>query len=71
MGILLASIMTCITPTLCHWGIFYLYMARALVGIFSGLSFPSVNAVYDNWCPPHERSRMCKILLNNLKNISI
>lgn len=46
--------MTFLTPTLFFLGIPYLYVVRIVIGVFSGISNPSVNAVYDKWCPPNE-----------------
>ncbi|KAL7051888.1 hypothetical protein ACKWTF_004681 [Chironomus riparius] len=57
-GILGAAVMTFFTPILCYQGISYLYVSRIIIGICSGLSYPSINAVYDKWCPPYERSRV-------------
>ncbi|KAG5676921.1 hypothetical protein PVAND_006718 [Polypedilum vanderplanki] len=56
-GIFATAIMGLLTPILCYQGITYLIAARVLQGIFSGLSFPSVNAIYAKWSPPLERSR--------------
>lgn len=58
VGILGTSIMTCLTPILCYRGIYCLYLGRIILGIFSGLSFPAVNAVYSKWTTPMERSRV-------------
>lgn len=49
--------MTLLTPILCYQGIYYLYAIRVIEGIFAGVSFPSINAVYAKWSPPLERSR--------------
>jgi MFS transporter, ACS family, solute carrier family 17 (sodium-dependent inorganic phosphate cotransporter), other len=58
LGILGSAIMTLLTPVLCYQGIYYLYAARILIGIFSGLAFPSANAIYGKWSPPLE---VCEI----------
>lgn len=50
--------MTLLTPILCYQGVYYLIAARVIEGIFSGLSFPSINAVYAKWSPPLERSKI-------------
>lgn len=42
---------------MCNYGIEYLYAARIIQGIFSGLAFPSINCIYAKWTPPFERSR--------------
>ncbi|KAG4071293.1 hypothetical protein HA402_003997 [Bradysia odoriphaga] len=56
-GIFLLSIVTLLTPIMSSKGIYYLIAARVLVGAFSGLSYPSVQAVYAKWSPPLERTR--------------
>lgn len=53
--------MTLLTPILCYQGIRYLILLRVLEGIFGGLSFPSINAVWSKWSPPLERSRVSGI----------
>lgn len=58
MGIFGTSVMTLLTPILCYQGISYLYAVRVIEGILGGLSFPSINAVYANWSPPLERTRV-------------
>lgn len=50
--------MTLVTPILCYQGIHYLYTVRVIEGVLGGLSFPSINALYANWSPPLERSRV-------------
>lgn len=50
--------MTLLTPILVYQGVYYLYAVRVIEGIFGGLAFPSVNAVYAKWSPPLERSRI-------------
>lgn len=49
--------MTLLTPLLSFQGIYYLYAVRLVEGVFSGFSFPSINALYSKWTPPLERSR--------------
>jgi MFS family permease len=46
--------MTLLTPVMCYQGITYLIISRVLQGIFSGMSFPSANAIYSTWSPPLE-----------------
>lgn len=58
LGIFGTSVMAVLTPIVCYQGIYYLFAIRVLQGIFSGLSFPSVNDIYAKWSPPMERSRM-------------
>jgi len=48
--------MTLFTPLMTYQGITYLIISRVIQGIFSGMAFPSVNAVYAVWSPPFEVS---------------
>lgn len=34
---------------------------RVVEGIFEGVTFPCIHAVWSKWAPPHERSRMATI----------
>lgn len=58
--------MTLLTPLLCYQGIMYLIISRVLQGIFSGMSFPSANAIYSTWSPPLERSRFASFGISGI-----
>lgn len=41
-----------------HAGIGWLFTVRVLEGLFQGVSFPCMHALWARWAPPSERSRM-------------
>ncbi|KAL7051887.1 hypothetical protein ACKWTF_004680 [Chironomus riparius] len=57
LGIFGTAVMTLFTPLMTYQGITYLIISRVIQGVFSGMAFPAVNAVYAVWSPPLERSR--------------
>lgn len=50
--------MTLLSPVLTYFGVYYLIAVRIVIGILSGLAYPSINALYAKWAPPMERSRV-------------
>jgi len=54
----MTAIFTILTPL----GVYYgeetaLIILRVLMGLFEGVSYPSINALLGKWVPPEERSR--------------
>jgi ACS family sodium-dependent inorganic phosphate cotransporter-like MFS transporter 5 len=65
------AIVSMLIPWMCNTGgITLLIIARVIQGVFSGLAFPSINAVYSSWAPPLERSRFASIGISG-KNLNI
>lgn len=42
---------------------------RIVEGIFEGVTFPCIHAVFSKWAPPHERSRSNKTIAFHLTKI--
>uniref|UniRef100_A0A8C5EB93 Sialin n=1 Tax=Gouania willdenowi TaxID=441366 RepID=A0A8C5EB93_GOUWI len=61
LGILGASSLTLLTPVVADLGAGYLIALRVLEGVSQGVSFPSIFAMWSNWAPPLERSRLLTI----------
>ncbi|XP_058831826.1 vesicular glutamate transporter 2-like isoform X2 [Topomyia yanbarensis] len=57
-GIGLTAILTLLTPLAAHGGVGWLIGVRVLEGMFQGVAFPCMHAVWAKWAPPNERSRM-------------
>ncbi|CAF0904123.1 unnamed protein product [Rotaria sordida] len=55
-GLLIAGILTLLTPIAARTHIGFLIAIRILIGIFEGPAFPSVGALWGQWVPPLERS---------------
>lgn len=58
IGVLGTSILTSFVPIVADWGINYLCATRALIGIFEGVTFPSITSFWGKWAPPNERTRL-------------
>ena len=55
-GLLIAAILTLLTPITAQTNIAPLMAMRILTGFFEGPAFPSVGALWGQWVPPLERS---------------
>ncbi|XP_055604465.1 sialin-like [Uranotaenia lowii] len=58
VGIAVTSLLTLLTPLATTAGAWCLILVRVLVGMFQGVTFPCMHAVWSRWAPPRERSRM-------------
>ena len=56
-GILATALLTLATPVLTKSGTGYLITTRVLEGLFEGMTYPSIHAIWARWAPPLERSR--------------
>lgn len=61
IGIAATSVMTLLTPFLTHRGIGFLITTRVLEGLFEGMTYPSIHAIWARWAPPLERSRLAAV----------
>jgi len=61
VGIFTTAILTLLTPLAANGGVYVLMSVRIVEGIFEGVTFPCIHAVWSKWAPPHERSRMATI----------
>lgn len=46
-----------LTPLAANGGVYVLMAVRVIEGVFEGVTFPCIHAVWSKWAPPHERSR--------------
>ncbi|XP_055606518.1 sialin [Uranotaenia lowii] len=61
IGIAATAILTLLTPLAAEAGLGVLIAVRIIEGIFEGVTFPCIHAVWSRWAPPSERSRMASI----------
>ncbi|KAF4524837.1 hypothetical protein B566_EDAN014320 [Ephemera danica] len=59
-GIVL-TVFTLLTPAFAMGGTNLLILARVIEGLFEGVTYPSIHAVWSRWAPPLERSRLVTI----------
>lgn len=61
MGIGVTAVLTLLTPIAANAGVSALVVVRFIEGVFEGVTFPCIHAVWSRWAPPLERSRMATI----------
>lgn len=54
---LMASLLTLLTPVACHVHVYALIALRGLLGFFLGATWPSIPPMAARWIPPMERSK--------------
>lgn len=57
MGMLLASILTILTPAACYMHFYVVLIVRAGQGFFLGATWPAIPPMATKWIPPLERSK--------------
>ncbi|KAJ8946672.1 hypothetical protein NQ318_019987 [Aromia moschata] len=60
-GIAVTAALTIITPWLAKSSVSLLLVVRIIEGIFEGVTYPCIHAVWSKWAPPLERSRLATI----------
>ncbi|CRL06625.1 CLUMA_CG019443, isoform A [Clunio marinus] len=61
LGIFMTAVFTLLTPLAANMGVYVLVAVRIIEGVFEGVTFPCIHAVWAKWAPPLERSRMASI----------
>lgn len=61
IGIGTTALLTLITPLAAKHSLEMLLAVRIIEGIFEGVTFPCIHAVWSRWSPPLERSRMASM----------
>lgn len=61
MGIGTTAILTLLTPLAAQHSLEMFLAVRIIEGVFEGVTFPGIHAVWARWSPPLERSRMASI----------
>ncbi|XP_069671569.1 vesicular glutamate transporter 2-like isoform X2 [Periplaneta americana] len=61
IGVGVTAVVTLLTPALASANLYLLVLGRVLEGLFEGVTYPSIHAVWSRWAPPLERSRLATI----------
>lgn len=61
IGIGMTAILTLVTPMAAKMNVYVLVAVRIIEGVFEGVTFPCIHAVWAKWAPPLERSRMASL----------
>ncbi|XP_033121660.1 sialin-like [Anneissia japonica] len=61
IGVLCTTVFTLLTPLAAQHGVGYLVALRVLEGLGEGVTFPAMHAMWSNWAPPFERSKLLTI----------
>ncbi|CAG9773623.1 unnamed protein product [Ceutorhynchus assimilis] len=56
-GMLMASILTILTPAAAYLDYYAILILRAVLGFFLGATWPAIQPMASNWIPPMERSK--------------
>ncbi|XP_064594982.1 vesicular glutamate transporter 2-like [Liolophura sinensis] len=60
-GILVTALFTLLTPLCASWNIYVLLVVRVIEGLFEGVTYPAIHAVWARWAPPAEKTRLASI----------
>ncbi|KAG8259595.1 hypothetical protein J6590_008630 [Homalodisca vitripennis] len=62
VGVALTALFSLVTPFVANTGVVNLLIAiRVIEGLFEGVTYPSIIAVWSRWAPPQERARLVAI----------
>lgn len=60
-GIAVTAVLTLVTPWIAQTSVYLLLAVRIIEGIFEGVTYPCIHAIWAKWAPPLERSRLATI----------
>ncbi|CAG9864853.1 unnamed protein product [Phyllotreta striolata] len=60
-GIAVTALLTLVTPWIASLHVYFLLAVRIIEGIFEGVTYPCIHAIWGKWAPPLERSRLATI----------
>ena len=60
-GILVNALLTLITPAAARTNVYLMITLRIFIGLFQGMIYSSLYAIWSKWAPPHERSVLTAI----------
>ncbi|KAF6205216.1 hypothetical protein GE061_019383 [Apolygus lucorum] len=61
IGVGCTALFTLITPPVVRVSVYLLVVLRIIEGIFEGVTYPCIHAVWAKWAPPSERSSMASL----------
>lgn len=60
-GILATGLLTLLTPACIYWNVLSLVILRIFEGVCEGVTYPSIHAMWANWAPPLEKTKLATI----------
>ncbi|XP_026804633.1 vesicular glutamate transporter 1 [Rhopalosiphum maidis] len=57
-GVLCTAILTILTPAAARYSVYLVIVLRVIEGVFEGVVYPGIHAVWSRWAPPAERTRL-------------
>jgi len=57
-GVLTTAVLTLLTPLIAQQGLIPFVAVRIVEGVFEGVTFPAMHALWSRWAPPLERSKL-------------
>ncbi|VVC29086.1 Major facilitator superfamily,Major facilitator superfamily domain [Cinara cedri] len=57
-GVLCTAILTILTPAAARYSVYLVIFLRVIEGVFEGVVYPGIHAVWSRWAPPTERTRL-------------
>ncbi|EEB16556.1 sialin, putative [Pediculus humanus corporis] len=64
VGIAVTSLFTLLTPLFTKYSLYLLVAARVVEGLFEGVTYPAMHAMWSRWAPPLERSKLAMISIS-------
>ncbi|RZB41338.1 MFS 1 and/or Sugar tr domain containing protein [Asbolus verrucosus] len=61
VGIAVTAALTLLTPVLAQASVYFLLTVRIIEGIFEGVTYPCIHAVWSRWAPPFERTKLATL----------
>ncbi|KAJ4449603.1 hypothetical protein ANN_01006, partial [Periplaneta americana] len=58
IGVAVTAVFTLLTPPLVRFSVYALVAVRIIEGLFEGVTYPCMHAVWARWAPPLERTHM-------------
>ncbi|XP_052254003.1 sialin-like isoform X2 [Dreissena polymorpha] len=60
-GVFLTALFTLVTPLCANWSDYLLVAVRVLEGLFEGVTYPSIHAIWSKWAPPQEKTKLATL----------
>ncbi|KAK6627087.1 hypothetical protein RUM44_009564 [Polyplax serrata] len=64
VGIAVTSLLTILTPLFTKYSLYLLVTLRVLEGLFEGVTYPAMHAMWSRWAPPLERSKLATMSIS-------
>ncbi|CAH0390009.1 unnamed protein product [Bemisia tabaci] len=66
IGVAVSALLTLITPPLARLSVYFLILLRILQGLFQGVTFPCMHALWSEWAPPMERTQLASLATSGI-----